>query len=208
MNRENSIIISIISIFISIVAVTLVIASNGSNMGGYTAGHWDSADGYKVDGATVIDGDGNVDASITSDTGTFSSTLTVTGETSVSGFVQGGSSYSTSTGSALVLTAAQMCDNGYIKVTPSAAINVTTAATSTLIADCIPAIGDRASFYFENGATGAGTTTTMVAGSGIDLIEPSGGDVIIAGNEDAFIEMLNVDGSTVKIFITSLQVAD
>ena len=207
MENENIKIVSIIALIISFMAV--VISFGGSNkLGGYTAGHWDSADGYKVDGTTVIDGDGNVDASITSDTGTFSSTLTVTGETNVVNFVQGGGSYSTSSASHVVLTAAQMCDNSYIKVTPtSGAINVTTAATSTLIADCIPAVGDRVSFYFENGATGA-TTTTIVAGSGVDLIEPSGGDVVIEQNEDAFIEMLNVDGSTIKIFITSLQAAD
>gem|GEM_PF-3325778 len=43
----------------------------------------DTSDGYKVDGTTVIDGSGNVDAPITSTTGTFSSTLTVTATTTV-----------------------------------------------------------------------------------------------------------------------------
>jgi len=59
-------------------------AESGSRtLGVYTAGSWDSADGYKVDGVTVIDGSGNVDAPITSTTGTFSSTLTVTATTTV-----------------------------------------------------------------------------------------------------------------------------
>lgn len=208
MNTENIKIIAIIGLIVSFVA--LVITFGGSNnLGGYTAGHYDSAGGYKVDGTAVIDGDGNVDASITSDTGTFSSTLTVTGETNVTSFVQGGSSYTTADGSThVVLTAANMCDNSYIGITPSAGnINVTTASTTALIADCIPAIGDRASFYFENLASAA-TTTTIVAGGSIDLIEPSGGDVIIAQNEDALIEFLNVDGTNVKVFVTSLQAGD
>jgi len=138
-----------------------------------------------------------------------SSTLSVTGETNVSSFTQGGASYTSADGSThVVLTAAQMCDNGYIGITPTAAgINVTTPSAAALIADCIPTIGDRASFYYENLASGA-TSTTMVAGSSIDLIEPTGGDVVIDQNEDAFIEFLNVDGTNVKVIIHSLQVAD
>jgi len=138
-----------------------------------------------------------------------SSTLSVTGETNVSSFTQGGGSYTSADGSThVVLTAAQMCDNGYIGITPTAAgINVTTPSAAALIADCIPTIGDRASFYYENLASGA-TSTTMVAGSSIDLIEPTGGDVVIDQNEDAFIEFLNVDGTNVKVIIHSLQVAD
>ena len=138
-----------------------------------------------------------------------SSTLSVTGETNVSSFTQGGASYTSADGSThVVLTAAQMCDNGYIGITPTAAgINVTTPSAAALMADCIPTIGDRASFYYENLASGA-TSTTMVAGSSIDLIEPTGGDVVIDQNEDAFIEFLNVDGTNVKVIIHSLQVAD
>ena len=177
-------------------------------------------EGIAVDGTEIIDGDGNYVGAITGTTGTLSSTLvvtgntaitgtlTVTGETNVANFVQGGSSYTADAATHVALTAAQMCNNSYIKITPTVGhVNVTTAATTTLIADCIPAIGDRVSFYYENGASAA-TTTTIVAGAGVDLIEPSGGDVVISQNEDAFIEFLNVDGSIVKVFVTSMQAAD
>lgn len=45
----------------------------------YPTGYLDTADGYYVDGTAIIDADGNVDGAITSSTGTFSSTLTVSG---------------------------------------------------------------------------------------------------------------------------------
>ena len=177
--------------------------------------------GIAVNGAEIIDDSGNYVGAITGTTGTLSSTLTVTGntavigtltitgETNVANFVQGGSSYTSADGSAHVtLTATQMCDNAYIGITPSAGhINVTTASTTALNADCIPAIGDRVSFYYENLASAA-TTTTFVAGGSIDLIEPSGGNVVINQNQDAIVEFINVDGTNVKVMVNSLQVAD
>lgn len=44
----------------------------------------DAADGFSVDNTIVIDGSGNVDAPVTSTTGTFSSTLDVTATTTLS----------------------------------------------------------------------------------------------------------------------------
>lgn len=64
----------------ALIVSVIALFSNTVKLGGDT--NFDSldvTDGYKVDGTTVIDGDGNVDASITSDTGTFSSTLGVSG---------------------------------------------------------------------------------------------------------------------------------
>lgn len=56
-----------------------------SQVGGvYFIGERDFPDGIAVDGTTVIDEDGNIDAPITSTTGSFSSTLSVTGAASLS----------------------------------------------------------------------------------------------------------------------------
>lgn len=77
----------------ALVAVSLVLlltpatpTTIGETLGGKTHfGLVDTSDGYTVDGTTVIDGSGNIDAPITSTTGTFSSTLGVAGNVTVSG---------------------------------------------------------------------------------------------------------------------------
>lgn len=202
-------ILSVITIVLLVISLAGIYDSNPI-MGGLIHNVQESFDeGIAVDGTEVIDGDGNWVGAITGTSETLSSTLTVTGETNVANFVQGGGSYTSADGSThVVLTAAQMCDNSYIGITPSAGvINVTTASTTALIADCIPAIGDTFTFHYENLASAA-TTTTIVAGGSIDLIEPSGGDVVIAQNEDATIQVINVDGTVVKVIVTSLQAGD
>ena len=207
---ETDKIISIATIALLVICMAGIYTPNSSILGGSVHNQQESFDaGIAVNQSEIINSSGEYVGALAATTGTLSSTLTVTGETNVSNFVQGGASYTSADGSThVVLTAAQMCDNGYIGITPTAAgINVTTPSAAALMADCIPTIGDRASFYYENLASGA-TSTTMVAGSSIDLIEPTGGDVVIDQNEDAFIEFLNVDGTNVKVIIHSLQVAD
>ena len=77
------------TILIVIVGIIVLVGSNqsGVNIGGTTAGIYNviGSGNYQVDGTVVIDTNGNVDAPITSTTGTFSSTLAVTGETTLQG---------------------------------------------------------------------------------------------------------------------------
>ena len=62
----------------ALVISVIALVSSDTKLGGTTNyDALDVTDGYSVDGTTVIDGDGNVDASITSDTGTFSTSLAV-----------------------------------------------------------------------------------------------------------------------------------
>lgn len=146
----------------------------------------------------------------TSDSFSIGGDLSVSGETGIDTLIQGGGEVAITADGNTTLTAAQLCDYSHITVTPSTTtgnVNMTTPTAALLIADCIPTIGDFKVLFYENGATTA-TTTTMVAGSAVDLIEPSGGDVVIAQNEDARIEMLNLDGTNVKVIVTSLQAAD
>ncbi len=68
--------------YVAVAAIVLSIVSIGLHFGSNTlAGTTnydalDVTDGYSVDGTTVIDGSGNVDAPITSTTGTFSTSVT------------------------------------------------------------------------------------------------------------------------------------
>lgn len=74
--------IKTIGIGIAGVVVGLLLAGvfQGASLGGvYNNVTPDFSEGISVDGTVVIDGDGNVDAPITSTTGTFSSTLTFNG---------------------------------------------------------------------------------------------------------------------------------
>ena len=207
---ENENIISVVIISLLVICTAGIYTPSSNILGGSVHNQQESFDaGIAVNQSEVINSSGSYVGALAGTTGTLSSTLTVTGETNVTNLVQGGASYTGADGSThVVLTAAQMCDSSYIGITPSAgAINVTTPTATQLIADCIPTIGDTFTFHYENLASAA-TNTTMVAGSGIDLIEPSGGDVIIAQNEDATIQVLNVDGTNVKVIVTSLQLAD
>lgn len=66
-----------------VIAGTVIgwLVSGQANFGGvYSNITKDFSQGISVDGTVVIDGSGNVDAPVTSTTGTFSSTLDVTGD--------------------------------------------------------------------------------------------------------------------------------
>ena len=89
----------------------LVSASSGGTFGGvYSNVTKDFSDGITVDGTVVIDGSGNVDAPITSSSGTFSGDVSVSGgtvtlttansatSTAIIGCIQ---SYATSTATAI-----------------------------------------------------------------------------------------------------------
>lgn len=68
----------------------------------------------------------------------------------------------------------------------AAAITATLPATSTMT-HIIPNPGDTRTWVIENGYTAAATTTTIAAGTGIDLQEPDGQNVVIGINNYAFL---------------------
>ena len=68
-----------------IVGILLATVFSTAGIGGvYSNVQKDFSEGISVDGTVVIDGSGNIDAPITSTTGTFSSTLEVTGAATLS----------------------------------------------------------------------------------------------------------------------------
>ena len=156
--------LSIIAIILSVVA--LIVSVKSPRLGGTTAGYWNAVSGFQISGTTVIDSSRNL-----SNIGTaaITGTLTVSGETNLDTLVHGGDLYEYTTSGSITLTAAQVCDNSIIRITPTAgAINVTLPSTTTLAADCLPTVGDMKIFLYSNEATAA-TNTTIVAGTGMTL---------------------------------------
>ena len=136
--------------------------------------------------------------------------LTVTGDTVVDKFVQGGSVYSgtTTPSASFTFTADDFCDNSYIGITPSAVINATLPATTTLFADCLTSDGDFIDVVFGNNSPTAATTTTIVAGAGIDLQEPDGQNVVIGGLNYAQIKIMRISSSEAVAIIDETIPAD
>jgi len=79
MNKTN-IIFGIVGVIVGLLLSTMFSSPLGGVYNNVTN---DFSEGISVDGTVVIDGSGNIDAPITSTTGTFSSTLGVTGITSL-----------------------------------------------------------------------------------------------------------------------------
>lgn len=104
-------------------------------------------------------------------------------------FSQGGGALSIATTSAsYTLTQAELEDNNIIVFAAALAPaqTYTLPATSTLTT-LLPDAGDYRTWVFENGHTAAATTTTIAAGTGIDLQEPDGQNVVIGINNYAFL---------------------
>lgn len=112
-----------IAVAVVIVVLAVLVGGNnnqpGATFSGTTSSFLDAKQGFRVNGTTVIDSSGNVDAPITSSTGTFSSTLAVTATTTLS--------------SSLTLNQATACINLYATSTATriSLVFPTTGATST-----------------------------------------------------------------------------
>ena len=83
MNKSN-LIFGIVGVIVGLLLSTMFSSPVG---GVYSNVTKDFSEGISVDGTIVIDGSGNIDAPITSTTGTFSSTLSVTGASTLTGVV-------------------------------------------------------------------------------------------------------------------------
>lgn len=204
---KNIIIISLMAVLT--VFVVMQVFGGEPRLGGDT--NYDSVDvtdGYKVDGTVVIDGSGNVNAPIESTTGTFSSNVSVTGATVVDEFTQGGGVLAVSTSSATyTLTQAQMSTSNVIAFTPLGDnATLTLPATSTMTT-LLASAGDSRTWVIENGATAA-TTTTIAAGTGMDLQEPDGQNVVIGQNNYAWLTCFRESSTNVVCSVDETIPAD
>ena len=90
--------------------------------------------------------------------------------------------------STYTLTFANMANSNIITFTASSsqeALTVTLPATTTMPLGA--SVGSYRTWVIENPFTGAATTTTIAAGTGIDLQEPDGQDVVIGINNYGFL---------------------
>ena len=166
-NKVKNILFVVAGVIVGLLFATMF---GGSNVGGvYSNVIKDFSDGISVDGTVVIDGSGNIDAPITSSTGTFSSTLAVTGaSTFASGVTISGELATLETSEAVtttnVLTKAESFSTYYLSGA---------TATTTL-----PAVATATSAVFRFVVSGAVSGDLHIASAEGTNIE---GALIVAG---------------------------
>jgi len=199
-------------VIILVVGIYIGGASSPTNIGGSIYNRLISFDaGIAVNGTEIIDSDGNWDGAITGSSATLSTTLAVTGETSLDSLIQGGShtaDTNTASSTTKTYTAADICDNSVLSWTADWAAGIastTLPAESCLIADCMPNIGDTKTILFRNTAGSAGTTTEIVAGTDMTVMYPSGGNVVIAGGDGALITLIRLAASSTIAIVQEME---
>lgn len=195
------------------VGILVLVGGNQSGVGGGTR----FPNGLSADGISPSAGEvRGTTLTITSavalgGAATLSSTLDVTGNTSVGRLTEGGSVRATTTTVATeTLTEAQLISNYVFNYTGSAtaaAITVTLPATSTMTT-LMPNAGDSSTWVFENDYGAAATTTTIAAGTGIDLQEPDGQNVVIAFTNKAYVSCYRRADTDVVCSVTETIPAD
>lgn len=151
-NKQIGIGLAVVAIVIAAIA-GFFFFKNAGLLGNTTASFWDSAGGYKVDGVSIIDGNGLFAALLTTDAGTLRSY-----------------SLATSTGDA-TLSETYLAGYDTIVVTPTGANGTKTLTfpASSTLSTWLPTAGDMQETCFINASTTAATTLTWAASTGIDL---------------------------------------
>ena len=171
----KNIITGAIAIIIAVITSLALVGNNQPNLRGTTNyDDIDVTDGYAVDGTTVIDGSGNVDAPITT------TTITASGATALATFTQGGGIRATSTvNSAETLLAADFDVENVIAYTLNVQdATLTLPATSTL-SSFIATAGQTRSIFIRNATTTASMDLTIAGGTGMNLLVASSTKVIV-----------------------------
>lgn len=133
--------------------------------------------------------------------------LTVTGDVAVSGnldVAKGVTTQSSSTNE--TLTATQICDYGYLAYTPIQSLTLTLPATST-ITSCLGTAGVSMSYIIENAATTT-MNITLAAGTGMDLQEPDGQNVVIGQNNYAYLTFTKQSSGDIVVRVDETIPAD
>ncbi len=194
------------NIFIVVLGLMVVggfILASGGDYSNYSS-FFNRSDGalIPVNSADTIGNSSNRIANI------FTTLLNISGETQASRIVAGGSvtiiGYGTTTA-----TAAEICNNSVIEIgfLADAEAELTLPATTTLHADCLGADGKSQTILVHNIATST-MPLLIVAGTGIDLQEPVGGDVSVAELEYARIWFTRISSATTTVEVHNYRVAD
>lgn len=120
-----------------------------------------------VGGTTTVTG--AIAGPITATTGTFSSTLGVTGAVSTGLFTQGGGVLSTSTVSTAMVPTVATFNYGLIQITPNTADLTYTFPASSTMSAMIPNAGDSRTVMIYNATTTAGIDVIFAAGAGMEI---------------------------------------
>lgn len=172
-----------IAIAISVIALAIVLVSNSqsSNVG---------ASGSRFPSGISADSTspsaGQVRGTTGTFTGAFSAGATTMGATTMGVLTQGGLIRATSSpGSAETLLSSDMETYSIIDYTPTVqSLTLTLPATTTFPSIATP--GQMRSWVIRN-ATTSSVNITITAGTGIDLQEPNGGDVVIGTTNYAWL---------------------
>jgi len=127
---------------------------------------------------------------VTFASGLISGAFNVNGETTTDGFTEGGGTVTvTPTSGSYTLTEANLLAGNVITFTASTTMPALTLAlpATTTLTTLLASDGDKRSWIIENPFTAAATTTTISAGTGIDLQEPDGQNVVIGINNYAWL---------------------
>lgn len=136
-------------------------------------------------------------------------TADVSGTTTVGRFTQGGGTVTLTdaSGGAFTLTQAQMFSNVISFAAGGAGqgvITLTFPASSTMTT-IMPNSGDSASWLYSATLLDAATTTTFVSGAGMTIKEPTGGNIVVAGAEQAMIQCWRLPDTDIICFATEGQ---
>jgi hypothetical protein len=202
--------LTFIAIGLAVLALifSFVALQSPQSFGGSTSAAW-SAASFQVSGTEVISNSrGFSGTTISGTTGTFSSTLTVSGETTLEKLVLGGATTSLAA-AATAISASEMCDNALIQQAPTASsVTLYLATSGALMGDCIPNPGDKMFTLYDNTAVIGSTVTLAASDTATILLEPTGGDVLVTDIEYAEISCLNIDDTNVACSVVTLQDAD
>ena len=127
-------------------------------------------------------------AALSGTSGSFSTTLGVTGATTLQELTQGGGqcTITDANGGAYVLTQAELAACNYLYMTASVAgqavIALTLPATSTMTT-LLANVGDTREWLIDASDLAVATTTTITAGTGVDMLAVTTAEDVIDGGE-------------------------
>ena len=142
----------------------------------------------------------------------FDEGIAVDGYERISGkgvLVEGGDMTTIASAATGSVTAAQFCDSSVLLWAPTAASGDLTLPTSaSLAADCFNVNGDSKTILYRNLTATAATTSQIVAGTGMVLLEPDGQNIEIAGGASALIHAIRYSATVIIVTVDEFIDAD
>lgn len=161
------------------------------DLGGSTSDDWNVGGNLSVTGTSALTG-----------------ATTFTGEANFDATAVLGGDVTVLSAGATTTSAAEVCDSNVIQLDAQAsAITLTLPTVAEIFADCATAAGDHIGFVLENTTSGTGTITVAI-GTGMDLQEPDGQNVVIDPDNMGFIDMYVLSGTTAIVRVDETIPAD